>query len=151
MPHSFATLACVAALPELPHIHASSFFCLNKLEAFWQGLKANDPRLWGWKGKRIPLWIHGDGVEFSTDSLVTFTRGPSLFAPQDLRESQASKTTASTTWNDVHDVIAWSFTALWHGVRPGKDWAGRPLPQKLQGLAGKPITTESHQFACSIF
>lgn len=73
---------------------APSLFGLQKLQAFWAGLKPNDPRLWGWgleesqKKKTIPLWLHGDGVEFSTDTLLTFSWGPPLFAPQGLKESQ---------------------------------------------------------------
>lgn len=78
-------------------------FAPGKAEMFWNQVAKDDPRLWGspvawekancpdkWKEKQkktILLWIHGDGVEFSTDSLLLFTFGGCL---NGLQESQAS-------------------------------------------------------------
>ena len=78
-------------------------FAPGKAEMFWNQVAKDDPRLWDspvawekancpdkWKEnqkKTIPLWIHGDGVEFSTDSLLLFTFGGCL---NGLQESQAS-------------------------------------------------------------
>ena len=149
---------------------APSLFGLHKLKAFWGNLKSNDPRLWdsglkeSQKHKTIPLWLHGDGVEFSTDSLMTFTWGPTLYAPQGLKEGPREmhpshpmdssflitawpkSAAASNTWVEIHEVMAWSFTALFQGFHPDVDWKGRPLPTNLKRLARKPITPEGHSF-----
>ena len=69
-------------------------FGVSKAKEFWDQIKADDPRLidspvaWEkanqpqeWKKqkeKTIPLWLHGDGVEFSTDSLLIFSFGGCL-------------------------------------------------------------------------
>ena len=143
-----------------------SLFGLQKLEAFWTGLKPNDPRLWdsgltdSQKHRTVPLWLHGDGVEFSTDSLLTFSFGPTLYVPQGLQESQSEKqanlsmdssflitawpksATTQETWGEIHEIIAWSFTALFHGLHPAVKWKGSALPPALQRLAGKPITPQ---------
>ena len=148
---------------------APSLFGVQKLKAFWSGLKPDDPRLWGWglkesqKAKTIPLWLHGDGVEFSTDTLLTFSWGPSLFTPQGLKESQEQNAshsmdssflvtawpksaTDSKTWDAIHAVMAWSFTALFHGLHPEADWQGNPLPPHLARLAKKPLTKQGYSF-----
>ena len=155
---------------------APRLFGLEKLEAFWAGLKENDPRLWEsglkerQKHRTIPLWLHGDGVEFSTDTLMTFSWGPTLYAPQGLEESPKEEhashsmdssflitawpksATASGTWEEIHEVMAWSFAALFQNFHPERDWKGRPLPAKLVRLARKPITPEkSVNFGFSIF
>lgn len=142
----------------------TDLFGLHKLKAFWDKLQPHDPRLWGVKGlkesQKIPLWLHGDGVEFSTDSLMTFTWGPTLYSPQGLKEGHSSHSmdssflitawpksaTASGTWTELHQIIAWSFGCLWSGFHPDKDWKGEDLPKSLQRLARKPITPEGHQF-----
>ena len=81
----------------MPHLMVASWaesypqlmdacFGMSKATEFWDQIKADDPRLidspvaWEkanqpeeWKkqkGKTIPLWLHGDGIEFSTDSLL---------------------------------------------------------------------------------
>ena len=69
-------------------------FGVSKAKEFWDQIKADDPRLidspvaWEkanqpqeWKKqkeKTIPLRLHGDGVEFSTDSLLIFSFGGCL-------------------------------------------------------------------------
>ena len=69
-------------------------FGVSKAKEFWDQIKADDPRLidspvaWEkanqpqeWKKqkeKTIPLWLHGDGVEFRTDSLLIFSFGGCL-------------------------------------------------------------------------
>lgn len=75
------------------------------------------------------LLRHGDGVEFSTDILLTFSWGPSLFTVQGLKESEEQNAshsmdssflvtawpksaTDSKTWDAIHAVMAWSLGAL---------------------------------------
>ena len=54
--------------------------------------------------------------------------------------------TATGTWQDIHEVMAWSFAALFQGLHPETDWKGRALPAKLARLARKPITPQKHCF-----
>ena len=54
--------------------------------------------------------------------------------------------TASNTWDDIHAVMAWSFTALFTGFHPEADWQGNPLPPHLARLARKPITKQGYSF-----
>ena len=141
-----------------PHL-----FGLGKLDDFWGRIKKDDPRIWGMglkesqKDRLVPLWLHGDGVEFSTDSLLTFSFGPTLFSPGGLQESHKEEraghcmetswliaawpkaATAKETWGSIYEVITWSFTCLWQGKHPHTNWKGEALPSKLQRLAGKPI------------
>lgn len=130
---------------------APSLFGLHRLQAFWAGLKPNDPRLWGWgleesqKKKTIPLWLHGDGVEFSIDTFMTFSWGPTLFAPQGLKESHEEKH-ASHSMDSSFLVTAWpkSATALLAtlGRRSMQSWLGALQPCSMvstQKLTGKEI------------
>ena len=58
---------------------------LGKLKAFWQGVvKTNDDKLKGhpmslekdWEDLTIPLFVHGDGVDFSNnDNLMVYSWG----------------------------------------------------------------------------
>ena len=145
-------------------------FGLHKLKNFWQGLKKDDPRLWeaglekSCHNNTIPIWVHGDGVEFSTDSLMTFSWGPSLFVSPGLQESFENQmtnlsmdssflitawpksATSPETWPQIHEVITWSFQALWTGMHPEKDWKGEALPPKLERLARKPLTPQGYKF-----
>ena len=79
-------------------------FGVSKAKEFWDQIKADDPRLidspvaWKkanqpqeWKKqkeKTIPLWLHGDGVEFSTDSLLIFSCGGCLTTLIDMQHRQ---------------------------------------------------------------
>ena len=162
-----------SAYPDL----APQVFGIDKLPFFWSNLKKDDPRMWGWglkesqKKKMVPLWLHGDGVEFSTDSLLTFSFGPTLFAPihghkksgEGLEESQHQEkaypmdssfitaawpksATREGTWVEIFQIMVWSFKALFEGRHPERNWKGEALPPKLQRLARKPLTSEEHQF-----
>ena len=100
----------------LPHLMISSWaasypqlmdacFGVSKAKEFWDQIKADDPRLidspvaWEkanqpseWKKQKettIPLWLHGDGVEFSTDSLLLFSFGGCLTTLIDMQHKQA--------------------------------------------------------------
>ena len=100
----------------LPHLMVASWaesypqlmdacFGVSKAAEFWDQIKADDPRLIDspvarekanqpeeWekrKEKVIPLWLHGDGVEFGTDSLLLFSFGGSLTTLVDMQQKQA--------------------------------------------------------------
>lgn len=103
--HPQTTVPCHLVLPYLfvrqlfesypdmvPHV-----FGLHKLTQFWQGLKKDDPRLWEAAGLEksclhttITVCIHGDRVEFSTDSLMAFCWGPSFYVSPGVQESMDS-------------------------------------------------------------
>ena len=93
-----------------------------------------------------------------------FQLGPDTLCPSGFEKSQKEKhashsmdssflitawpksATATGTWQEIHEVIAWSFAALFQGFHPEADWKGRALPAKLARLARKPITTAQHCF-----
>jgi len=69
LPH--LTVASLASkYPEQLH----AMMGLDSVAAFWGQVRADDPRLVGNpvmasdKAKVVVMWIHGDGVELSTDS-----------------------------------------------------------------------------------
>lgn len=74
----------VHALSKLP-AEFDCFFGTSKLNVFWSQVEASgDPKLVdhpltlleNWRDRVIPLWFHGDGVEFSErDSLQVFSFG----------------------------------------------------------------------------
>ena len=187
--HFFLPHLWVAGIFESYPDVAQHVFGLQHVKQFWKNVKNNDPRLksspvaWEkanrkeqWeqnKNLTIPLWLHGDGVEFSTDSLLVFSFGGVLCQPQGigrkrngLQESQGQRglkqsqaidhsfclaawpksAQAKDTWTEIHQVLAWSFKSLWEGTHPKEDWKGRDLPQPMQKLAGKPITPEKYRF-----
>ena len=118
------------------------------------------------KGKHlyIPLWLHGDGVEFSTDSLLTFSFGPCLYSTLQSGEGRGLKQShvidhayclaafpksaqVEDTWKDVYEIISWSFQALFAGKHPTTWWLDtEPLPKRFQAKAGMPITEKNHCF-----
>ena len=69
LPHQW--IASIATLPQ-----AESLLGFSHMEAFWNGVSAEDPRLQSWpceypspantKGRWLPLFLHGDGVEYSS-------------------------------------------------------------------------------------
>lgn len=91
----------ISALFESYPAHARELFGIDQLQQFWRSIKENDPRLIGspvdWKKARkgkhlyIPLWLHGDGVEFSADSLLTFSFGPCLYSTLQSGEGRGLK------------------------------------------------------------
>ena len=100
------------------------------------------PGFGGWgskesqKKKTIPLWLHGDGVEFSTDTLLTFPWGPSLFTPQGLQESQEEY--ASHSMDSSFLVTAWPKSAT-----DSKTWDSIASPS---GEACKKATYKARLF-----
>jgi hypothetical protein len=96
------------------------------------GLRAYGSRL------QLTRWLHGDAVQFSTDSLMIISCGSLLCMRSSLDASLliCAWPKAATvherqgqeggTWSAIWPVIVWSFQCLWAGVHPDADWLGRP-------------------------
>ena len=155
LPHCW--LASIADLPE-----AESLLGFSKIQSFWDNVNPADPRLLAqgghpvlnepnYKTTFVPLWVHGDGVEYSEDdSLLVFTCGSVLTTTNSMLAmfylaSYVKSVTASLkkhghdTWNVIWTVLAWSFHAAWEGIHPSVDWEGRPFEAGSQfaAMAGK--------------
>jgi hypothetical protein len=114
------------------------------LEDFWSGAqKTNDDRLWNhpmtlesdWKRKTIPIFIHGDGVEFQErDSLMVWSWGSllSLFSSLDnhlLISVFPKSCTCTETWQPIMKWLVWSLKAMLQGVHPEQDPDGMPFAE----------------------
>ena len=140
----------------LPHrvIHTLSKYeefpnllCASKAEEFWNEVElSGDPRLQGhpmceeegWKKKFIPLWIHGDGVEFQNrDSLLVFSMGFLLCVLASLDSSVylagfpksctvAASAACAGTWFAIMKELHWSLLGCFFGKFPVTDSDGNP-------------------------
>ena len=128
-------------------------FGMHKTKCFWEQVKTDDPRLLRNPIEHIdrrdvvPLWLHGDGVEFGTDSMLAFSFGSLLCDDQSMDSclliaGWPKGASCDGTWVEVYRAIAWSFTALWEGRYPDKDWNGKPMGS----LAGKLLTPAGTRF-----
>ena len=131
---------------------------ITKANDFWKQIHPDDPRLVGpfseCKRMRcvIPLWLHGDGVEFTSDSLMCFSWGSMLCQDASLDNSflaaawpkSATTKEGAGTWHDAHHVLAWSFKALWEGKHPTHDWQGNRI---RSAIAGTRLTPDGARFA----
>jgi hypothetical protein len=148
----FSTLA-----KEYPEKFASVFFSSDSCEQFWlAAMKTGDDRIHGhpmtsrsdWRRKVIPLFVHGDGVEYHTrDSLMVWSFGSmlNLFSSLDSHVLMAmfpKSCTAQGTWDPVWKWLAWSFTALLYGKHPQLDPFGKPLEKgsPFYLARGQPLT-----------
>ena len=138
--------------------HFESIWNFNSIPNFWDSVLPDDPRLANnpmlhvpnYKRSFIPLWVHGDGVEFSTDSMLVFSTG-SLLSKSSTMDSSSliaawpksatSKTATHDTWQLPFKVMSWSFQALFDGKHPAVDWNGEPFSpsSEMAQLAGKDI------------
>ena len=156
----------------LPHLvfaglaeNYPSFFedsmSLKHLEKFWlQVEKSGDDKLLGhpmtlekaWRSKNIPLFLHGDGVEFqSRDSLLTFSFG-ALALGKAMTSLEANlylaafpkSSTHEKTWEPIWKLLSWSFTALGKGFHPEVDENGHPLEKghPCWAMKGMPLTAK---------
>lgn len=141
-----------------------SLFNTGILEQFWKSAeKTADDRLTGhpmtsksdWRKKTIPLFIHGDGVEFQTrDTLLVWSWGSllSLFSSLDshflISVFPKSCTTAST-WLPLMKWLVWSLKALLTGKHPVNDPEGNPIqePSPFFLAKGKPLTSQGYRGA----
>ena len=139
----------VHALAKLYPEQFAALMGLADVPAFWKRVRADDPRLVGNpvldvdRARVAPMWLHGDGVEFSTDSLLTFSVGSrlrgqagmdsSLFVAAWPKSANASsKQFPAGTRDKLFVIIAWSMRALWEGAHPEVDWDGRPFAEGSQ-------------------
>ena len=140
--------------PELFH----QAFCLEKgsQEDFWQGVqKTGDDKLEGhpmslekdWQKLCIPLYVHGDGVEFSNnDNLMVFSWGRiggslNTLLTHWLLASFPKSCGTCKTWEVIWKWLHWSFQALATGRHPTLGPDKEPLEKGslFAQLAGKPL------------
>ena len=139
---------------------------LADLDTWWSRVRPDDPRLLNNpvndvdRKTVIPLWCHGDGVEFSTDSLLAISIGGVLSACSSIDSSMfcvawpksaEAKTKAGyprSTWDTLWAVMDWSLKACWEGLHPLRDWSGREFDDgsEMQALAGSSLTPQQHRF-----
>ena len=106
-------------------------------------------RVPSWQKKAVPLFVHGDGVEFqSRDTLMVWSFGSmlSLLASLDshlLLSVFPKSCTAVGTWDAIWEWLAWSFKALLEGLHPSLDPDNQPFkPGSPFDLAkGQPLTS----------
>jgi hypothetical protein len=126
---------------------------LAAVPGFWESVRADDPRLVGNpvaaladRSKVLPLWVHGDGVAFSTDSLMLISFGSVLSLQSSLDSSLLvaawpKAATDTGSWEAIWPVVAWSLRACWDGRHPHVNWAGEPFARgsEMEQLAGQDI------------
>ena len=102
----------------------------------------------GWEEKNIPLFIHGDGVEYTAhnDNLLVFSWGCLLGNLPTLQNHWLLATfpkscTSSSTWDPIWKYLKWSLTALAAGTHPTTDPDGKPLEKgsTFFKFKGKPL------------
>lgn len=141
---------------------ASIMFAIDQIQPFWDGVvSVGCPKLQGhpildvdnFSRTFIPLFIHGDGVEYSNkDSLMTYSWGALLSAagsqdssillatfPKSCTWQSKAMPFQDTTWWPVLKWIRWSFQCLFEGVHPSLDPDGNQFPpgSMLAQLAGQ--------------
>ena len=159
LPHEW--LAAIGERPE-----AEELLGLDSVKSFWQHVNPQDPRLLAegghpvlarndYKSKCVPLWLHGDGVEYSeSDSLMVFSFGSilpsttsmcSMFLIAGFVKSVTAflKIHGRCTWTEAWQVLAWSFMACWRGTWPSTDYKGNAYNagSKEALNAGKPLVS----------
>ena len=137
LPHElFAELAKVDKFREL--------FPVENLETFWsRAEETGDERLVShpmkgaqWKKYTIPLFIHGDGVQYaSTNSLMVYSWGGLLTCFQSLQSKfllacYPKNCTAEETWPRIMQEVCWSFAALLKGTWPTHNSSNKPLKKR---------------------
>ena len=133
-------------------------FCGEDLESFWNSaLEKEDERILNhpclmnsvdWKRQTIPIFIHGDGVEFQErDTLMVWSWGPLLGKASSLETNMLigaipKSCTASGTWSPVMQLLVWSFNALLMGLHPSLDNFGNDFEKrnKFDLVKGQPLT-----------
>ena len=137
LPHVlFGTLA-----KEYPN-QFEQLFSVSSLQQFWAAAEnTGDDRLIrhpmtskrDWRTKTVPLFLHGDGVEFQTrDTLMVWSWGCliSLFSALDshfLISVFPKSCTSPNTWGPLMKRLVWSFKALLVGRHPERDPDNNPI------------------------
>ena len=151
---------------------AEALLGLPSVAAFWHNVAPEEPRLrakgghplttWqpGWESSTIPLWMHGDGVEFQDrDSLLVFSFG-SLMTTTSSQDASffivgfpksvtsKSRNPDQDTWQKLFEIMAWSFKACLEGRHPQTDYQGRPFSAGSEAarVAGQLLTPAGHRF-----
>lgn len=137
-------------------------FDLGNQAAFWQGVrKTGDEKLVNhpmslekdWENLCIPLYVHGDGVDFSNDdNIMVYSWGPlgsnlsTLFKHWMLASFPKSCATKQT-WDVIWTWLHWSFTALAAGKHPSVGPGKEPLEKGsiFAELAGKPLHHKNYK------
>ena len=163
----------------LPHLKFASLgthypaffheqFSLGKgsLEKFWAGVEASgDDRLQGhpmclekhWREKTIPIFVHGDGVEYqSRDNLLVFSWGGLLASMNSLKEHMLlaafpKSCTSPKTWPAIWKVLRWSLESLGKGIHPSLDWNGKPLEKGSPFYAQKGSPLHPKHYRCCVW
>ena len=157
----------------LPHISFSElaqmdqfdeFFQTGSVPCFWGAVEsAEDPKFAahplssepGFKEKVIPMFIHGDKVEFQDrDSIMVWSVGSLLSSlcsmdsslllsafPSSCTVEDSDLVSRDGTWSAIFKWLVWSLLALLVGVHPLKDPDNNDFPpdSKFAKLAGKPL------------
>ena len=131
----------------------------DNVSAFWDGQNFEDPKFSngvvqnspGFRNRLVPLVLHGDGVAFQNkDSLMAISMR-SVLSEGSIKDSQMllaaipkrcrCKSRNEDTWQQLWKILAWSLTALFHGVHPDTDHNGEPFPHgtSRSRLAGTPL------------
>ena len=108
------------------------------------------------EAKSIPLFLHGDGVEYQNrDSMMVWSWGCMLGDQSSLEKHMLLATfpkscTTKETWPSIWKVLRWSFDALGKGLHPTHDSDGKPLEKgsPLFGKAGKPLHPNGYRAMC---
>ena len=171
----------------LPHIMFSKLatyssfdklFPLDCLENFWaQAEKTGDDRLINhplkkgksWKKFCIPIFLHGDGVEFqSRDTIMVYSWGSLLSQKNSLCSHMyiagfPKSCTLDETWVTMWEWISWSFAAMQTGYHPTHDPKMKPLKKDSPFFLekGQPLAKGyrgvlwsiqgDHEFFCKCF
>ena len=131
------------------HPEFDSFFGVREIRRFWDLVEASGcPKLIGhpitfvenWKDLTVPLWVHGDGVEFQDrDSLMVWTTGSLLSLQPALDSSLLIAATAKSctldesstcpgTWKEPWRHLQHAFLNLANGTIAALDPDGKAEP-----------------------
>ena len=140
------------------HVEFDTFFGIQDMARFWNLVEgAGCPKLEqhpikdvpNWKNITVPLWVHGDGVEFQDrDSLMVWTVGGLLSLQAALDSSLLMAATAKSctidrsrtdagTWHEPWRCLKHGFDNLFSGEFSAVDFDGTPDPKAHQKIHPK--------------
>ena len=100
-----------------------------------------------WKNFTIPIFVHGDGVQYSQgNSLMVWSWGALMASFSSLQSKYLiccwpKNATSDKTWPDLLKEITWSFASLAKGYHPTHDSSGSPLKKgsPFFEMRGRPL------------
>ena len=153
-----------------PQSFNDRFSLAKSLPPFWHQVEAvggpvleNHPLKKGalkkdWKGKTIPIILHGDGVEYQNrDSIMAWSWAPLLNQTNSLQSHQLlasfpKSCYTTSTFTSIWEWLLWSFTALAKGFHPKEDPFGKPFKKGiLAELAGHPLHCQGYRLRAVIW